>query len=965
MKSFSKKAVWLIVAALMIVMAPVWALTSFKPNQAKVDPYLEAQMASGAPLRVFVHGSTLAAARNASVLAGLRIEDSFDRVNVVVASGSPRQILAVGREPGINYLEGDRPIRFHMNTSHTATRADEVQAGFTEGSSTTPPLDGSGVSIAIIDEGIDGTHPMFQVNGQSKVVRNLKNVPCALLTACTGPDGDSNENLFIDVTDSTNDSDTISAGGHGTHVAGTAAGVAVTTSTGQQLVGAAPGAKLVGLSVGAGLSVYGGAAGMNWVLEHHEAPCGTPSESCPPIKVINNSWGGSGEFNSDSAVSKIQDLLVSDGVTVVWAAGNGDTTNNGGDGSDNRVGDDAQSPTPGVIAVANYDDDNSGTRNGSLNSSSSRGHSTRPVTWPDVSAPGTDITSACRPYLAICNDIIADDPDYGTISGTSMAAPHVAGYVALLLQESPTLTPGQIEDLLEDTAFKFTFGAAYAPDPRNADNTSSFDKGHGLVDIKAAVAKLRDIALTPETPEPQDGFECLTGGPVVEDEQGDTYVVKFIPTNTDVPPYETSLDIREARLGWSAGTLTTSIKVQDLAPGTSAPDTSYTAYFTHGDNGYYVDATTGTNGDSFTFGDAVVVDADAASATNRVIRKQITGSFDTATDTINIVLTNADLASLGEAQLSDGEILTGLTFASRRPIRTPVSVLGTSADTTTETCQFKLGTGPISPPPPPPPPPPPGPDGSMDVTNTVHSWTGEAGPDAIIFVDDNPSGCSGGYNDTDCDIERINITVPAPGRTLRVDITSLPNQYWLWVYAPDGTLFGDSSFILAEQFVEGFATQSGVYQVVLQSIATVAGEYEGKAELLPVPPPPPPGGSFDGEVDTTNTLFTWRTGPVTSANVLFGCGEAPDYEGCEVKKVKVTVGPSGSRLVVKLEADIPDLDDFDLYVYAPDGTLVDDSATGGGSETVTKDITVSGIYTIVVNAFSTVEASYDGSVELR
>jgi serine protease AprX len=72
-----------------------------------------------------------------------------------------------------------------------------------------------------------------------------------------------------------------------------------------------------------------------------------------------------------------------------------------------------------------------------------------------------------------------------------MAAPHVAGIVAQLYQANPRLTPARIEDVLEDTAHKFDFGARYTFDPLNRNDKSSFEKGHGLVDALAAVRAVK------------------------------------------------------------------------------------------------------------------------------------------------------------------------------------------------------------------------------------------------------------------------------------------------------------------------------------------------------------------------------------------------------------------------------------------------------------------------------------------
>ncbi|HWL64379.1 MAG TPA: S8 family serine peptidase, partial [Actinomycetota bacterium] len=155
----------------------------------------------------------------------------------------------------------------------------------------------------------------------------------------------------------------------------------------------------------------------------------------------------------------------------------------------------AKDPTPGVVTAGNYEDRNTGERNAAMYSQSSRGRSGQPSTYPDVAAPGAAIMSTCRPNLPVCASgaTTAHTKDYASLFGTSMAAPHVAGIAAMLYQADPGLTPAQVEDLLLDTAHKFTAGAAYEADPQNPGGTTSFDKGAGLAD---AVAALRALGLT-------------------------------------------------------------------------------------------------------------------------------------------------------------------------------------------------------------------------------------------------------------------------------------------------------------------------------------------------------------------------------------------------------------------------------------------------------------------------------------
>lgn len=421
---------------------------------------------------LMVHGTDLAAARRAVARTGMTETMSFDRIGVVVARGTAAQIAAARVQPGVTYLEGNQGIEFSQVTSHTATRGEEAAETLSGADGTA--LTGTGVSVAVIDSGVDPTHPFFaEEDGTSAVVSNQKTV-CDPFEA------------FCEVVQVPNnvDTDTLSVGGHGTHVAGIVAGRPTELSDGTTIHGAAPGAKLVSLSTGAGLVIIGADAALNWVLENHEAPCGegVSAAECPPIKVSNNSYGpsGGGEFDPESATVKLQRALADEGVATVWAAGN-----DGGDGSESLTNPPGQDPTGGILSVASYNDLETGTRDGELSEFSSRGQEGDTSTYPDVSAPGDTITSSCRVYLVICSTGLdpIDGGDFNTISGTSMAAPHIAGIVAQLFQKSPGSTPAQVEDAITGTAHPYGFGAPYV-------GGTSFDKGHGLVDVVAAANSL-------------------------------------------------------------------------------------------------------------------------------------------------------------------------------------------------------------------------------------------------------------------------------------------------------------------------------------------------------------------------------------------------------------------------------------------------------------------------------------------
>ncbi|MBL1291496.1 S8 family peptidase [Streptomyces sp. NPDC057067] len=196
-----------------------------------------------------------------------------------------------------------------------------------------------------------------------------------------------------------NDDDADDGNGHGTHVAGTIAGASH---------GVAKKAKIVAVRVlddaGSGTTEQV-VAGIDWVTENHQGP-----------SVANMSLGGSADPALDAAVQK----AIASGVTFAVAAGN--ESSDAGEGSPSRV------PEAITVASSTVDDEQSSFSNfGSV---------------VDIYAPGSDITSAW-------ND---SDDATNTISGTSMATPHVVGAAAVYLGGHPDATPEEVATALTDGA---------------------------------------------------------------------------------------------------------------------------------------------------------------------------------------------------------------------------------------------------------------------------------------------------------------------------------------------------------------------------------------------------------------------------------------------------------------------------------------------------------------------------------
>ncbi|GAB4277826.1 MAG: hypothetical protein Kow0080_29020 [Candidatus Promineifilaceae bacterium] len=255
-------------------------------------------------------------------------------------------------------------------------------------------IDGNGVTVAIVDTGVDWQHPDLLPNYRGNL---------------GGGQFDHSASWYYPISPTvTTPFDAI---GHGTHVAGTAVG--------QNGIGVAPGAKWIAVGVANSFGfIYDSDIhdAFAWLM----APGGDPALA---PDVVNNSWSGSGY-----TTTFVEDItaLHAAGIMTVFAAGNNGpfTTTVGAPGSYTNT-----------LAVGASDDMDE------VAWFSARGPS--PVTdkiKPWIVAPGTHILSS------LPND------SYGYYNGTSMATPHVVGTIALLLAANPSLTFAGVEDVLAQTA---------------------------------------------------------------------------------------------------------------------------------------------------------------------------------------------------------------------------------------------------------------------------------------------------------------------------------------------------------------------------------------------------------------------------------------------------------------------------------------------------------------------------------
>ncbi|MBK8620461.1 MAG: S8 family serine peptidase [Saprospiraceae bacterium] len=296
---------------------------------------------------------------------------------------------------------------------------------------------------------------------------------------------------------------------HGTHTMGTMVGNHNTDT-----IGVAPDAKWIGcrnMERGYGsLTTY--VECFEWFLAPY-AYGDSPSEGDPTKMphVINNSWG----CPSIEGCNALNIGVMEDALMTLRLAGCVIVVSNGNSGSGCATTYDPPAFFEGSFSVGATNNSNA------IAGFSSRG----PVTFdnsnrlkPNVSAPGVGVRSS------IANG------GYATYNGTSMAGPHVAGAVALIISANPNLAGevDQIEDILEQTTLPLTGGNVCGAIPTTAIPNNTF--GYGLIDVQKAVTRARNEFFVPIIKTDQFGYRpadkkiAILSNPITGFNQADSYL---------------------------------------------------------------------------------------------------------------------------------------------------------------------------------------------------------------------------------------------------------------------------------------------------------------------------------------------------------------------------------------------------------------------------------------------------------
>ncbi|WP_026930801.1 S8 family serine peptidase [Glycomyces tenuis] len=294
-------------------------------------------------------------------------------------------------------------------------------------------FDGTGVVVAGNDSGVDYDHP-------------------ALVDQYRGDNGDgtfTHDYNFFDA-QGVCGGEPCDERGHGTHTMGTMVG---DDGAGNR-IGVAPGAEWIAVNGCCPDRDTLMAAGQ-WLAAPTDMAGNDPDPSKAPHIVVN-SWG-SPYWQDDPWYEDVVAMWHAAGIIPVFSAGNFGYLGCRSTGS--------PAVYSNVIAVGSHDS------TGTIDPDSSRGPNSHGELKPDVTAPGVEILSS-EPGGA-----------YGTRSGTSMAAPHVAGMIALMISAEPSLA-GDYDEI-----YRILTGTTVDAEDLSCGGTAEVDNvyGHGRIDAYAAV----------------------------------------------------------------------------------------------------------------------------------------------------------------------------------------------------------------------------------------------------------------------------------------------------------------------------------------------------------------------------------------------------------------------------------------------------------------------------------------------
>lgn len=422
--------------------APWWSDTLLDRDHDGLDDALEAPGLPLEPRVVLVDYAQMPTEAQTDALerAGFVVVNAYHNFPLLAVRAAPSRLLELRQMPGVVLVEQDATMRPLLKDSVPLIGAPQVWAQY--------GATGKGITIAVLDDGAFEQHPDLQPRLEAHF-------------DASQPDSPTSGGPLQVIAPAANSE------GHGTHVAGIVVGSGA--QSGGTYRGVAPDAKFANVKVFDSASSTSSSIvlrGLDWVLDNAKAH---------NIRIASMSLGGTPSDGRD-AICNAVNIAVDKGLVVVAAAGNAGPNPK----TITAPGAAAKAITVGAVdkskKVAPY---------------SSRGPT--PGTLqpkPDIVAPGSDITSTLPPTQSAGGILTGSTTAfYGALSGTSMAAPHVSGVVAMMLQVNPDLSPKEVKDILLATS-------AQTQDlgPKGRDN----DTGYGFVNAVAAVQVAKNPSMLDE-----------------------------------------------------------------------------------------------------------------------------------------------------------------------------------------------------------------------------------------------------------------------------------------------------------------------------------------------------------------------------------------------------------------------------------------------------------------------------------
>ena len=421
-------------AALALTAVPAASSATSSTLPASFDSDIYAPTSSPRAIIGFDHDITASTVQRLAA-AGIESAVRIDTIDAVGVLGPKSVYEEIATWSDVEYVDADSRLRWHNYAAKKQTRVNAVRAG-------NDPLsrkyNGKGVTVAVIDTGIEPHGDL-----SDHVAANFNFEPAWFMDMIH--DGKYSDQL-VEATGNPVDSY-----GHGTHVAGIVAGNG-SSGSGADFSGVAPKATLVNFKIadvheGVDCSVpcdfgweLNALVAYEYLIEHRRDPR-FPGR----IRIATNSWSIYEVDSGAEPISLIVQAASRRGVISTFAAGN--------DGPDKNTVALGPNQLESVITVAASCKIVDSCGKGKIADFSSRGPQV------DVAAPGDNIYSTiarASVLWPIGEHFPPGDPSnafhYAGFSGTSMATPHVAGIVALMLDANPELKRRQVERILTETA---------------------------------------------------------------------------------------------------------------------------------------------------------------------------------------------------------------------------------------------------------------------------------------------------------------------------------------------------------------------------------------------------------------------------------------------------------------------------------------------------------------------------------